>query len=153
VILRAAAGPDAVGVAELEQDLFGPDAWSLPMVVAELTGEDRFAVVAVAGDELIGYAVTMRTGDVVDLQRIGVHPSHRRAGIARALLKAAVERAAAEEAQGMLLEVSAANGSAIAFYTAEGFTEIDRRRRYYRDGSDALVLRRQLSGSPAGGGG
>ena len=53
----------------------------------------------------------------------------------------------------MLLEVSAANGSAIAFYTAEGFAEIDRRRRYYRDGSDALVLRRQLSGSPAGGGG
>jgi ribosomal protein S18 acetylase RimI-like enzyme len=123
------------------------------MVVAELTGEDRFAVVAVAGEELIGYAVTMRTGDVVDLQRIGVHPSHRRAGIARALLKAAVERAAAEEAQGMLLEVSAGNGSAIAFYTAEGFAEIDRRRRYYRDGSDALVLRRQLSGSPAGGGG
>jgi [ribosomal protein S18]-alanine N-acetyltransferase len=153
VILRAAAGPDAVGVAELERDLFGPDAWSLPMVVAELTGEDRFAVVAVAGEELIGYAVTMRTGDVVDLQRIGVHPSHRRAGIARALLKAAVERAAAEEAQGMLLEVSAGNGSAIAFYTAEGFAEIDRRRRYYRDGSDALVLRRQLSGSPAGGGG
>jgi ribosomal-protein-alanine N-acetyltransferase len=153
VILRAAAGADAVGVAELEQDLFGPDAWSLPMVVAELTGEDRFAVVAVAGEELIGYAVTMRTGDVVDLQRIGVHPSHRRAGIASALLKAAVERAAAEEAQGMLLEVSAANGSAIAFYTAEGFAEIDRRRRYYRDGSDALVLRRQLSGSPAGGGG
>ena len=32
----------------------------------------------------------------------------------------------------------------MAFYAAHGFTEIDRRPRYYRDGSDALVLQRDL---------
>ena len=44
----------------------------------------------------------------------------------------------------MLLEVSAANAAAVAFYDAQGFTRIDVRRRYYRDGSDALVLARPL---------
>jgi ribosomal protein S18 acetylase RimI-like enzyme len=44
----------------------------------------------------------------------------------------------------MLLEVSAANVGALGFYAAEGFGEIDRRRRYYRDGTDAVVLQRVL---------
>jgi ribosomal protein S18 acetylase RimI-like enzyme len=46
----------------------------------------------------------------------------------------------------MLLEVSAGNEPAIALYEQAGFAEIDRRRRYYRDGSDALVLARELDG-------
>ena len=45
----------------------------------------------------------------------------------------------------MLLEVSAGNAGARAFYAAEGFVEIDRRRRYYRDGSDAVVMARETS--------
>ena len=37
---------------------------------------------------------------------------------------------------------SAFNAAASAFYAAEGFAPIDRRRRYYRDGSDAVVMER-----------
>jgi ribosomal protein S18 acetylase RimI-like enzyme len=42
----------------------------------------------------------------------------------------------------VLLEVSARNDGALAFYATEGFTEIDRRPAYYRDGSDAVVMQR-----------
>jgi ribosomal-protein-alanine N-acetyltransferase len=45
----------------------------------------------------------------------------------------------------MLLEVSERNEAAVAFYTAHGFSRIDVRPRYYRDGSDALVLHRTLT--------
>ena len=34
----------------------------------------------------------------------------------------------------------------LAFYAARGFVEVDRRPRYYRDGSTAVVMRRQLGG-------
>lgn len=146
MIVRPVTGPDAQPIVALEEALFGADAWSLPSVVSELSGDDRFGVVAVADDEVVGYALTMRTGDAVDLQRIGVHPLRRRRGIARALLAQALERAVADGAHRMLLEVSAANTTAIAFYAAEGFEELDRRPRYYRDGSDALVLSRTLRG-------
>jgi hypothetical protein len=30
---------------------------------------------------------------------------------------------------------------------AEGFAEIDRRRKYYRDGSDAVVMARRVAAS------
>lgn len=143
--LRPATAADAAGVAALEVALFEGDAWPLCSVHAELSGADRYAVLAVDGDELLGYAITMRAGDVVDLQRIGVDPSRRRQGFAHALLEAALERAGADGAHRMLLEVSASNRSAVAFYAAEGFEEIDRRRRYYGDGTDALVLSRPLA--------
>jgi ribosomal-protein-alanine N-acetyltransferase len=145
--LRPAAVSDVAAVSALEEQLFGVDAWSPAVLARELTGPGRTAVVAVSGDEVVGYGITMGSDDVVDLQRIGVHPECRRAGLAHALLAELLAGAAADR---MLLEVSAVNRGALAFYAAEGFTEIDRRRRYYRDGSDAVVMRLPLG--PARGG-
>ena len=133
--LRPATAGDVDAVTRLEQELFGADAWSADSVRAELTGERRTAVVAEDDGTVVGYAVTMAAGDLVDLQRIAVHPARRRQGLARRLL--------AEVGDGpLLLEVSAGNEAALAFYAGEGFTEIHRRRRYYRDGSDAVVMER-----------
>jgi [ribosomal protein S18]-alanine N-acetyltransferase len=138
VNLRPAGADDVPAVSALEAEVFGPDAWSAPAVLEELTGPGRTAVVATDEDEtLAGYAVGLLTGDVVDLQRIVVAPRCRRRGLARTLL-AAVTRSTYPT----MLEVSAANEAARAFYTAEGFVEIHRRRRYYRDGTDAVVMRR-----------
>jgi ribosomal protein S18 acetylase RimI-like enzyme len=96
---------------------------------------------------LEGYAVVMQIGDIADLQRIGVRPERQRHGVARALLEHAIAEAKAGGADRMLLEVSAANRNALGFYAAAGFTEIDRRPRYYKDGSDAIVMRRSLAPS------
>ena len=48
----------------------------------------------------------------------------------------------------MFLEVAAGNAPALALYAREGFAEVGRRRRYYSDGTDALVLRRDLTAGP-----
>jgi [ribosomal protein S18]-alanine N-acetyltransferase len=140
VTLRRATSGDVGTVSALEERLFGADAWSARAVHEELTGPRRLAVVACAPD-VVGYAITMTSGDVVDLHRIAVHPDHRRSGVAHRLLARVVGEARADR---MLVEVSVANEGALAFYVAEGFTLIDTRRRYYRDGADALVLQRLL---------
>jgi ribosomal-protein-alanine N-acetyltransferase len=139
VNLRPAVEGDVAAVVLLERSLFGADAWSESVVRAELLGDGRYAVVAVSDGNVVGYAVTREAGDVLDLQRIAVHPAHRRTGLARAMLER-VAAASRQSQQRMLLEVSAANLAARGFYEAEGFREIARRRRYYRDGTDALVL-------------
>ena len=136
MILRPAAPADVARVTALEAELFGPDAWSEASVQEELTGPGRRAVVAEADEGVVGYVVTAPAGDVVDLQRIAVAPPYRRRGLARRLLDAVAPSVP------LLLEVSAANTGALAFYAAEGFAEIGRRRRYYRDGTDAVVMRR-----------
>lgn len=144
MILRPATLDDAPDIAAVDRVLFDVDAWSLPSVVDEISGEGRFAVVVVSDGVLLGYAMTMRADEVVDLQRIGVLPSEQRNGIARSLLAAAHDQARADGGRRMMLEVSSTNQAALAFYSTEGFVEMDRRRGYYRDGSDALVLCRSL---------
>jgi ribosomal-protein-alanine acetyltransferase len=151
VTLRPATPADAPALAALETALFGVDAWSGAAVLGELEGPGRDAVVAVAGDEVVGYAITLRSADLVDLQRIAVSPDHRRQGLARRLLEEVLDRARDEGADRMLLEVSASNTAALAFYAAADFVEIDRRRRYYRDGTDAVVMRRSLRNACCGG--
>ncbi|HET7689949.1 MAG TPA: GNAT family N-acetyltransferase [Nocardioidaceae bacterium] len=136
-MIRTATAADVPLVAALEQEIFGVDAWSAALVEQELTGDHRQAWVT----DDIGYAVTMTVDDVVDLQRIAVAPAHRRHGVARSLLDTVVRESVGDR---MLLEVSAANTSALAFYAAAGFVEIDRRRRYYKDGTDAVVMRLPL---------
>ncbi len=131
--LRPATAADVDALAALEADLFGADAWTPASVGAEVTA----GRVLVADDVgIAGYVVTLAAGDVLDLMRIAVRPDRRRHGLAHALLEAA------STDRRMLLEVSERNAGAIAFYAAEGFTEIARRDRYYRDGSAAVVMER-----------
>ena len=137
MIVRPGTPADIAAVAGLERELFGHEAWSPTLLAPLLLGSGGMCLVAELNGTVVGYAVASAAGDAIDLQRLGVHPDHRRAGIAHALLTEAI---AADER--VLLEVGAANAGAVAFYEAEGFTEIARRRRYYRDGSDAIVMER-----------
>lgn len=143
---RLADAADLPSVLALDARLFEADAWSEHAWGEELVATGRRFVVAELGDELVGYAVSMQLGDVVDLQRIGVHPEHRRLGIAGSLLDDLL--AHARGADRILLEVSADNRGALAFYAHHGFSKIAVRERYYRDGTDALVLRRVLPSPP-----
>ena len=147
-MIRLATPDDLAALADLERDAFGADAWDEAALRAELDGPGRRFVVA---DDLAGYAVSMTLGDVVDLQRIAVRADQQRNGLARRLLDAAVAAATAARVDRMLLEVSASNTAALAFYAGAGFVEIDRRRRYYRDGSDAVVMRLPLGAAACGG--
>lgn len=140
---RPATAADVAALAALENALFAGDAWS-PALVADAVAESHYGVlVALDGGEdgrLIGYATTAVAGDIADLLRIGVATTDQRRGVARQLLDQVVRDARIRGADRMLLEVSSANTGARSFYDSAGFARIDRRKRYYHDGSDALVL-------------
>lgn len=146
--LRATTVADLEPLVSLEQQVFGADAWSAASVAEELSGADRRGVVAQVlahGDTLLGYAVARLVGEVADLQRIAVAPEVRRRGVASALLARVADAARDGSARRMLLEVSADNGPGLAFYRRHGFAVVDRRPRYYRDGSDAVVMGAELA--------
>jgi ribosomal-protein-alanine N-acetyltransferase len=124
---------------ELESECQGAEAWSADLVRDGL--ENAAWLLDAAGR---GYAVVSVTGDFADLQRIGVSPSFRRLGVASSLLSQAITVARNGGADRLLLEVSQANAGALALYAAHGFVEIDRRPRYYKDGTDAVVMQLNL---------
>lgn len=145
-MIRPATPADADGVAILEAECQGEDAWSAALVRDGVTGDLPTIQYLVAGDgsPLQGYAVASYAGDIAELQRIGVAADARRRGLATALLDEIVGHAPSTGADRMLCEVRADNRGALAFYADRGFVEIDRRTRYYRDGTDAIVMRLPL---------
>jgi ribosomal-protein-alanine N-acetyltransferase len=151
-VIRAAALADVTAIADLESDALGDDAWSEGLVREGVEGNLPTVHYVVADDDgLAGYAVASVVADIAELQRIAVRGDRRRTGVASELLDAVVALAADEGADRLLLEVRDTNTPALAFYAARGFVEVDRRLRYYRDGSPAVVMRRALG--PACGGG
>ena len=143
-MIRPARADDADALTRLELVAFGADAWSRGQVEGELAGATRHVLVAESDDDVIGYAATAIAGDVADLTRIVVAETQRRAGVASALLAALHDAAAQAGSERMLLEVAESNLDARAFYAAHGYTELSRRRDYYANGDDALVLGRAL---------
>ena len=146
-LVRAATVEDVPAVARLEADCLGDDAWSEGLVLEGIRGALPTVTYLVADSEgvLVGHAVTSAAGDIAELQRIAVDEGHRRSGVASALLAGVVEAAGRTEADRLLLEVREDNRAALAFYADAGFVEIDRRPRYYADGTTAVVLRLPLA--------
>lgn len=141
---RPAGAADAPVLAALHAQAFPPaERWGsdalrllleMPGAYALLLPEKGFLLARVAADE-------------AEILTLAVAPPARRQGVGGALLAAALVHALAAGAATMFLEVSVANTAARALYAAAGFAESGRRRRYYADGSDALVLSRRLCGS------
>jgi [ribosomal protein S18]-alanine N-acetyltransferase len=145
-MIRAATADDCDAITALEASCQGADAWSAWLVRDGVEGNlptVRY-LVAEVHDEVVGYAVASFAGDIAELQRIGVTPEARRTGVATALVDEVVAEAPGTGADRLLLEVRDDNAGALAFYAARGFIEIDRRPRYYRDGTAAVVLRLPL---------
>jgi ribosomal-protein-alanine N-acetyltransferase len=141
--VRTAVPADVAAVTRLEDECLGQDAWSEGLVREGIEGALPTVVYLVAevGDEVVGHAVVSMAGDIAELQRIAVDFAHRRGGVASALLAGVLEVAGRTEADQLLLEVREDNRAALAFYARSGFTEIDRRPRYFADGAMAVVLR------------
>ena len=145
-MIRAATEADVEAIVALEEATQGVDAWSEALVRDGVRGglPTIQYLVAEHDETVVAYAVASYAGDIAELQRIGVAEQSRRRGLASALLAEVVAHAPGTGADRMLLEVRADNSAALAFYADRGFVEIDRRQRYYRDGTDAVVMRLPL---------
>jgi len=146
VTIRPATAADLDAVVELEQTCLGADAWSRGLVeqgIAAALPTVSYLVADVDG-VVVGHAVASAAGDDAELQRIAVDPAYRRRGLAGELLAAVEQRAAADGATRLLLEVREDNTTAAAFYESRGFVEVGRRRGYYRDGAAAVVLGKEV---------
>jgi ribosomal-protein-alanine N-acetyltransferase len=130
-------------IAELEKICFS-DPWSEKSIASELSNKLAFWLVATEGERVAGYIGSQTVMDETDMMNVAVHPDFRRQGIAEALVNGLVEHLKTMGSRCLTLEVRASNAPAIALYEKLGFSEIGRRRNYYRNPrEDALILRKE----------
>jgi ribosomal-protein-alanine acetyltransferase len=87
-----------------------------------------------------GVLIGRVAADEFEILNLAVARDARRHGIARRLVKAALEQARAAGAVRTYLEVRASNQGAIDFYQQLGFSACGRRPHYYRHPSEDAVL-------------
>lgn len=144
-LVRPAASADMDAVVAIEADSFGPSSWGSDAVRKSRDEPGVFALVAEGPDGAIGgFVLWRRIADEGEILSLAAAPGARRSGAAKALLAEVVLAAEAMRLKALFLEVRADNVAARALYEKARFEIVGRRRRYYRDGSDALVLRRAV---------
>lgn len=130
-------------VARLEQQCFA-DPWSEKSVGSELENPLSLWLVAVEGEQVVGYVGSQTVLDETDMMNIAVSQDFRRRGVARALIEALVEKLREKGSRCLTLEVRISNISALRLYEYMGFTQVGLRKNYYRNPKeDACILRKE----------
>ena len=141
VPLRATAPGDAALLAVLHREWDEP--WDEHAFATLLTTPGVFGLLA-GDDRPLGFVLCRIAADEGEVLTLFVPASERRRGVATALLARLLTELPAAGAASLFLEVAESNGPARGLYRGFGFSEVGRRRRYYKDGSDALVMRKAL---------
>jgi ribosomal-protein-alanine N-acetyltransferase len=107
-------------------------------------------VVADDNGSVSAFIVARVVGEEWEIENVVVATPLRRCGIASTLMCNLVERARAQGAQQIMLEVRESNISARTLYAKCGFVECGRRERYYQDPKeDAVCYRLKVSSDSA----
>lgn len=106
----------------------------------------RGFMVACREGVVVGYAVCGISRGKGHLVSIATSPTARHSGVGTSLMKSIIDYLIGEKVGEVSLEVRPSNGAAIAFYRRFSFVESGRRKAYYGDGEDAVVMRMRLEG-------
>ncbi len=148
--LRPMTMADLDPILELEQAVFGAEAWTRQMLAGELEQQpaSRYYLIAEDDGGIAGYAGLLGAGWQGDVLTLAVAAGRWGRGIGSALLRALLAEAVRRGCTEVFLEVRTDNSRAQELYRRHEFTAIGIRRGYYQpSGADALVMRRSLAGA------
>jgi len=130
-------------VVAIEKKSF-PQPWSYSLFFTELSNRAANYFVGTWEKRVIGYVGMWILWEVAHITTFAVHPFFRGKGFGRKILTFSLEYARLRGCEEVLLEVRLSNTGAQELYREFGF-HIERvRKRYYSDGEDALVMRKNM---------
>lgn len=123
--------------AKLDAAVFPESPWGKDAFSENIRNAYDHPVIALEDGEPVGYGI-LRQIDDGEILLIGVSAEKRGKGIGKEILSALLKRADREK--GIFLEVREGNTAARRLYGNAGFTEIARRRNYYKDPQEDAVI-------------
>ena len=129
---------DVDQVYRLERDLFD-DPWPRSSFLTDLNiNSTAHAFVLAQADVIIAYSICWYFVHELHIGNLAVARKHQRQGYGSLLLSNVL--AEFPDSRFIYLEVRISNISAIKLYYKFGFQQLYRRKSYYRNGEDALIL-------------
>ena len=120
--------------------------WNKSQWERELTDSKRICIglVDVKTKKLLGLCSAWLIIDELHITSMAVHPIHQRQGLGKILMSDLIKRSWSLGANQIHLEVRETNIPAKAFYKSMGFKTTGNRSNFYKDGSDALLLTKEI---------
>jgi ribosomal-protein-alanine acetyltransferase len=144
-MIRPARADDVDAIHAIELASF-TDPWSRTSFRDSILGDGATIVVAAGPkDTVLGFGVLVTAADEAEIANVAVAAGERRRGVGAALVEHMIAVARMRGAAAVYLDVRESNSAARALYLARGFTEVRRRKCYYRmPDEDAVVMRLAL---------
>ncbi len=114
--------------------------WNKSQWEFELNSSSRLCVAIKKASKIIALACGSIALDQLEITFVAVHPNSQRQGLGKKIVSYLLIQAKGLNANNAILEVSHKNIAAINLYKRLSFKQVNRRKSYYKDGSDALIL-------------
>ncbi|OEU70338.1 MAG: ribosomal-protein-alanine N-acetyltransferase [Desulfuromonadales bacterium C00003068] len=137
--LRSMITSDLPQVVAIEQSCH-PHPWSADLFQRELDNPLAHLFVCVCHDEVIGYLCLWNIAGEVEIHNVATSPDWQRKGVAALLMQGFWAYVDEHHIDQAFLEVRCNNVAAIHLYEKHLFRVTDRRKGYYSDGEDALLM-------------
>ena len=138
---RIAELEDINEIYSIEKKVFN-DYWSLDLIKSEII-EKKYSRVTVLElkKKIIGYIFQRKIYDENHIINLAIDIPYQHRGYGKLLLMKILEKD--DNDTNVFLEVKEANLPAVKLYIDLGFEEVDRKERYYSDGSNAIFMLRK----------
>ena len=139
--IRTAKLEDLNEIYNIEKKVFN-DYWSLDLIKSEII-EKKYSRVTVLElkKKIIGYIFQRKIYDENHIINLAIDIPYQHKGYGKFLLMKILEKDSNDT--NVFLEVKEANLPAVKLYIDLGFEEVDRKERYYSDGSNAIFMLRK----------
>lgn len=114
--------------------------WNYEIFEEELANNNSKYLVAKQQENIVAFAGYKKIVDEIHIMNIATRVDKRGRKIATKLFARLVEEAKKENPEVITLEVSSSNLPAIKLYTKMGFEEVGRRKKYYFNRQDAIIM-------------
>ena len=130
---------DVETVATIEFESFSLP-WTLEDFWYETIRKDSISIVAELDGQIVAYACVWISFDEADVANIAVDEKFRGLGIGTKLFAEIIRQVKLRGVNAITLEVRVSNTTAIKLYENFGLKSVGRRKGYYEDGEDALIM-------------
>ena len=120
------------------------DFWSPHLLQNELKQKNKIYIVAKKNKNIVGFAGCMINFAEMEIMNLVTKKSERGNGIGNFLLEKLIEIAKNQKIETIFLEVNCVNEIARKLYEKVGFLEISRRKNYYGEKQDAIIMIKKI---------
>ena len=127
-------------IEKISHERFGNESWTEAQFESSFALSSSVFLVAFEGEKVVSFLIGQDTVDSINILLLATKTEFENKGVASQLIDKLAKKFKGKK---LWLEVKEGNSRAICFYQKNKFKPVYTRKKYYKDGQDAIILERE----------